>query len=495
MRILQNTIWIGACAVALCVPSVRAQQEQQPQQPQQPGDQQAPAQASGPIPAYRSPLASAAGNNDADEGAQELTPDTTSLSGAQNLTLGMPTVRSYWQPHFDFSLTANSNPIETANSPGWGAWASISGGIDIHRISGSNQMALSYTSGGEFTNYSGVKNGVEQGLSFSDKFGFRRWSLAFFDSLSYLPATSFGFGGLSGNAISSGSSSGLGSTFTNGQSLLTGYGQNIGNSFATEVDTFLTPRTSLTFVGGYSLLHYFDSDLLDYGNYNFRAGYNYQMTRNDTLAAFYTYGGFRYGNFDQSIDSHTVQVSYGRRVTGHLAFQVAAGPQIVISRIPVEGNSGATGGGTATVTNSTQLFWSLTTALQWQLNRTSMGLTYNHGVGGGSGVLAGTESDVVAGSVTRQISRTFSNGLSAGFSRSKGVAITSETAASQTYDYWFAGASLTHPIGRTLGLTFSYQMQYQASDASFCFGPTCGTSVIGHFISVGVGWHERPLLF
>jgi hypothetical protein len=137
----------------------------------------------------------------------------------------------------------------------------------------------------------------------------------------------------------------------------------------------------------------------------------------------------------------------------------------------------------------------LNTALQWQAERTSLGLAYSHGVSGGSGVLAGAVTDVVTGSVTRQVSRTFSNGLTAGYSRNEGVAIGSSTLSSQTYDYWFAGASLTHPMGRALGLTFSYQMQYQTSNARFCIGPTCGTDVIRHLISVGVGWHERPLLF
>jgi hypothetical protein len=75
------------------------------------------------------------------------------------------------------------------------------------------------------------------------------------------------------------------------------------------------------------------------------------------------------------------------------------------------------------------------------------------------------------------------------------VAVGTTTPLSQAYDYWFVGANLSHPVGRALGLTLSYQMQYQDSNTSFCIGPTCGTSVIRHLISVGVGWHERPLLF
>jgi len=489
---LHSAVWIGLCVAALTVPAARARQDQQAQQP---GQGQSSEQPSEPIPAYRSPLASMAGNQGDEEGAQELQPDNRSLSGVQNLSLGIPTTRSYWQPRVDISATADSNAQETANSAGWGEWTSVSGGIDVHRTSGDNELTLSYTSGGMFANQTGTSNGVAQGLSLADKFAFRRASISFFDELTYLPETSFGFAGLGGAATSSATSSGVGSSFTSGQSLLTGYGQNLANSFATEVNTFITPRTSLTFAGGYSLLHYFDSGLLNYGDVTFRGGYNYQLTRKDTFAVLYTFSGIGYSNFNQSIDDHTVQISYGRRVTGHLAFQVAAGPQVVISRTPITGNDASSGSGPVSGTNITQVFWSLNSSIQWQPNRNSFGLAYNHGVGGGSGVLAGSLSDIVSGSVTRQVSRTFSDAFTAGYSRNEGVAIISTTASSQTFNYWFAGISVTHPMGRVTGLTFSYQLQYQNSNAMFCNGPTCGTDVIRHLISVGMGWHERPLLF
>ena len=176
-------------------------------------------------------------------------------------------------------------------------------------------------------------------------------------------------------------------------------------------------------------------------------------------------------------------------------FQVAAGPEVVISRIPVNGNGGPSGNGLGAGTNATQLVWAFDTALQWRAERTVLGLTYNREASGGSGVLLGSISNIVAGSVTRQVSRTFSDGLIAGYSRNEGVTVKDSTPSSQTYDYWYAGAGLAHPMGQALALTFSYQMQYQTSNSTFCIGPTCGTNVIRHVISVGLGWHERPLLF
>lgn len=508
---MKKTVWMILCAVVLAAPAALAQQndqsqqnnqsqqndQAQPQTGQQPNGQQQngqpqAGQPSAPIPAYRSPFAAAADNGDDDEAPPQLAPDTQALSGAQNLSLGTPT-RSYWQPHFDFSTTADSNPQETANSPGWGAWTSISGGVDVHRTSGSNDLTLGYASGGVFSTYRGVGDGVAQNLIFGDRIGFHRSTLSFFDNLNYLPEAQLGFGNLAGNTLP-GTATGLGPVFGSGQSLLTGYGQNLANAFATELDTFLTPRTSLTFVGGYSLLHYFDSDLLNYNNVNFRGGYNYQVTRKDTIALLYTFSGFRYGNASQSINDNAVQVSYGRRTTGRLAFQVAVGPQIVTSRISLTG-AGSSGGATPTATNTVQFFWALNTSVQWQAQRTLLGAAYSHGVGGGSGLLAGSVSDVATGSVRGQVTRTFSNGFFGGYSRSKGVDVLNMTPSSQTYNYWFAGTSLSRPVGRTLGLTFSYQLQYQTSNSTFCIGTTCGTNVLRHLISVGVGWHERPILF
>jgi len=506
MHILRHSsLAVTFCAVLLVVsaPSARAQdngqtspQDQQNQGQQAPG-QQNEQQATTPIPAYHSPLASQAGD-DSDEEAQPLAPDTTPLSGVQNLSLGtLENAHSYWQPHIDIFGSFDSNPEEGPHGSSWGTWTSLSGGVDVHRIAGNSDLALTYTGGGMISSGASATNGVVQELGVVDKFTLRRWTLSLLDNLSYLPEASFGFGGL-GNIGTSGGSSGLGAPFgTPGQTILTGIGQSVANAFATEADVNLTPRTSLTFVGGYSLLHYSNTGLLDSGDASFRAGYNYLATRKDTIAVFYTFTAFRYSNFNQSINDHTIQASYGRRVTGKLAFQVAAGPQVAVSRVAITPGavSGASGGATSTGSSLTQLYWSLDTNLQYQMKRTALVLSYIHGVNAGSGVLGGSVGDVASGSLTRQMSRTFSSGLTAGYSRNSGSLITSTTPVNETFDYWFAGASFSHPIGRTLGLTLSYQMQYQDSNSAFCIGSLCGQSVIRNLISIGVGWHERPLLF
>jgi hypothetical protein len=505
MRTVFNILAAVLCIGALFAPAMRAQQQGQDQGQQQGQDQtqqqtpspQEPTQPTAPIPAYHSPLAGAADNGEDTD--NEVTPDTSALTGVQNLSLGTSATRSFWQPHIDVFTTINSNQAENAGgSTSWGESTSVAGGVDLHHRSGNSDLTFSYLGGDSFSNSSSVSNGVVQGLNFAERLSFRRSVLSFFDQLSYLPQSSFGFNGLGAVPLPGSGSTGVGSPFTLGQSILTGQGQSLGNSLATEVDALLTARSSLTFAGGYSLLHYFDNDSLNYGTVNVRAGYNYQMDRKNIIGLAYTFSEFNYSNFDQSIVSHTAQVSYGRRVTGRLAFQIGAGPQISFLHMPITNGTGSSsGGGTGSTSGgpTTLVSWALNANVQYALRRNAFALAYIHGVGEGSGVLAGSVTDQVNGSFTRKMSRTFSSGLTGGYSRNSGLAITASTPSNQTYDYWYGGGNFSYPIGRTLGLTLSYQLQYQTSNASFCIGPKCGTSVFSNMISLGVGWHQRPLSF
>jgi hypothetical protein len=481
-------IWL---VLLSCAPA-RAQQPSDTPQDQQQGQQ--PSQ---PIPAIRSPLASGANNGDQDEAPnpQEMQPDTRSLTGVEDLSLGtMALERSYWQPRAAVSETVDSNPGSTTTGNGsWGTWTTLLGGVDIHRISGVSELMVSYTGGGMFsTGNSDASNGVIQELNLKYKYSFRRSTLSVFDQVSYLPESSFGFAGTAGASLPGiGTGTGSGSGFTPGQSILTPEGQNLSNAFAVELDTKLTSRTSLTFVGGYSVLHYFDDNFLNYGDASFQVGYNYLVSRKDTVALSYNFSAFRYSNVDQSLNLNTIQGSYARRITGRLAFQIAAGPQFLSSRFPITSSTSST---TSATTSSSQLYWALNTALQYQLRRAQISATYNHGVTGGSGVLAGAETDVASGSFNQQVSRTFNVGLTAGYSRNRGIAGSAGSEA-QTFSYWFSGVNMTHPFGRSLDMFMNYQFQYQDTSMSGCVGSACSTNIIRHQFMFGVNLHKQPIAF
>lgn len=489
----------GLVLLTLHAPGARAQQ-QDPNQGQNQQSQQGQQQSAPPIPAYRSPFASAAENGDDDNpnvDPQKIIPDDHTLAGAENLGLGMPALtHSFWQPHLDLLSTIDSNPTVAPGQTGWSTATSFLAGVDIRRTSGNSDLTVTYLGGGLLSNTGNASNGIVQGLDFKDKISFRRASVSFIDQLSYIPGSSFGFAGLGTIQLPGTGSGGLGSSFTSGQSILTGQGQDMSNSFVTEVDAYLTPRSSLSMVGGYSLLHYFDGGLLDYGNTNAQLGYNYQLNRTDTVAVSYQFSAFRYSNYGQSINSSTLFVSYGHRVTGRLAFQVAAGPEFAFLLLPISVGGAGTGSTSATTNSVTDISWALSTSLRYQLRRANLGLMYTRDISGGSGVLAGSLLNSVSGTFGGPLSRTTTGNLNFGFSHNSGTSLAStSTPVNQSFAYWFGGANVSRPWGRTLNLSLTYQLQYQNSSSSFCIGPTCGSSVLRNSISLGVGWRSRPIAF
>jgi len=113
-------------------------------------------------------------------------------------------------------------------------------------------------------------------------------------------------------------------------------------------------------------------------------------------------------------------------------------------------------------------------------------------------VLAGSVVDNVTGGVNRQVSRTFNVGWNIGYSRNRGLAINGTTTSNQTYDYWFTGVNVSHPLGRTLNVFLNYQLQYQNTNLSLCTGTVAcgtGTSVTRNQVTFGLGWHKLPIPF
>jgi hypothetical protein len=485
MRILKSILLAAIGALALSGIPTLAQQQPADTQQEQPTT---------PIPAIRSPLASAADNGDADQTAnsQQLIPDTRSLTGVEDLSLGtIPLAHSYWQPRASLLANVDSNPDYSTASGDWSTWTTLTAGVDIHHVSGFSDLLLSYTGGGMLSNGGNVENGVIQELALKDKFSFRRSTLSVFEQFAYLPESSFGFSGTAGALLPGSGGLNLGAGFTPGQSLLTPRGQNLSNSSAIEYDYRLTARTSLTVLGSYALLHYYEDGLADYGDASFQAGYNYQLNHKDTIAVSYLFNAIRYSNENQSINANTIQGVYGRRVTGHLAFQIAVGPQFVSSTIPITG-SGPTS--SPTITSTSSLYWALNSSLQYQLRRALITASYNHGVTGGSGVLAGAETDIATGSVSKQVTRTFNLAWTAGYSRNSGFTV-GTTATGQTYSYWFTGVNVAHPVGRSLDFFVNYQLQYQTNNSNGCVGSGCSADLIRNQIAFGMNLHKQPIPF
>ncbi|HWH58241.1 MAG TPA: hypothetical protein VN682_11455 [Terriglobales bacterium] len=486
-------------ATGLGVTAVRAQQEVQDQssqdQPnqgqQQTQSQQTPDQNQGqpqqPIPAYRSPMGGPAGEDNSAP-AVPYERDTRPLAGIENVSAGVPgDRRSYLSPYLSVLASGESNSLR-ATDGGWLGYGSVIGGMDMERLSRSSDFGLQYVGGGSFSRGSGVGASVLQRLGITETLRWRRNSLTLEDLFGYFPETSFGYGGVIGSPGLTSITGGIQSVFLPGDSILTAAGQRVTNTSLAEMDIGLSARSSFTLVGGYSFLRFLDNDLFDYAGINARVGYNYRMTRRDTIAVYYQFDQLRYSARTGTIENHLVEMSYGHQITGRLAFQAAAGPEI--SSYP---NSVITGG--VSTNSTTRISWSMNTGLTYQQQeRTSLGLQYSHGVSGGSGIFLGAQSDRVSGTVNHQLPG-MEMRLTGGYSRNRGLKAAGVTSSGQVYDYWFGGVNFDRPLSRRWELRLAYELQYQQSNVAFCISTPCGTSFTRHLVTLGVNWKGQRIPF
>ena len=468
----------------------QSQPQGQPDQNSQPDQNQSPDQNQGqsqqPIPAYRSPLGGATGEDNSAPPQYER--DNRPLSGLENVSAGIPSDRrSYLAPYVNVLGSGDSISLRGTNQ-GWIGYGSVTGGLDLERISRNSELALQYIGGGTFSDSNSAGTSIIQDLGITETVRWRRTSLTLVDQFGYFPETSFGYGGAIGTPGLTSTTGGIQSIFLPGESILTAEGQRVTNASLAQLDVGLSARSSFTLVGGYSFLRFFDNDLLNYAGISTRLGYNYRMSRRDTVAVYYHFDQLRYSAITGTIEDHTVQASYGREITGRLAFQVAAGPEI--SFYP---NSVVTGG--ASTNSTTRVSWSMSSGLNYRAQeRTSLGLQYGHGVTGGSGVFFGAQTDRLTGTFNHEL-RSMSVRVTGGYAHNKGLRASGVASSGQAFNYWFGGLNLNRPLSREWNLTLAYELQYQESNAAFCISTPCGTSFTRNLVTLGLSWKGGPIPF
>src|SRR5258707_5643843 len=142
-----------------------------------------------PIPLVNSGIQETDSNNG-------LTPDLTPLTGVQAPTLGSPPVlHSYWEHGIQWSGSIQSNSYnQTANSS-WLMNNFIIGNLSLLQAWRGSQLAINYSGGGFFSTDSTQGNGYYHQLALSETIQRNRWLVQILDQFSYLPQSSFGFGG------------------------------------------------------------------------------------------------------------------------------------------------------------------------------------------------------------------------------------------------------------------------------------------------------------
>jgi hypothetical protein len=435
-----------------------------------------------PKPAAHAPLIDP-NEPDTSTDPNALTPDTAPLTGIETPGIGSVEFRhSYWVPGVQVATTAQNG----GNGGNWFDATYLAGNLSLSQAWPHSHLALNYSGGGYFST-DNEGNGNYQQLGFMQSFDWRRWQLQFFDEFAYLPVSGFGFGGLSGIGIP-----GIGGSLSPVSPLLTGVylpnqtillsnGPRYSNSFAAQANIEVSRRGSITLTGSYGLLRFTDPGNIDNDDEIGSIGYNYAVTKNDSVGVLYRFTAFHFTGVSQAIGDHVFNLAYGRKITGRLGLALFAGPEIVTFRVPI---------GTKTKQTNLSVGASLSYRFEW--GEATLG--YNHGTNGGSGILVGATGDNVNANVTRRITRVWNARANFGYGREQAFgAVGFSTPA---YNSYYLGAGLDRPIGRNSYLSFGYTAYIVNTNQAACGISVCtagGTST-QHQIAVGYQWHTRPFV-
>src|SRR5215468_10175595 len=273
------------------------------------------------------------------------------------------------------------------------------GGLTMQRIWRRYQLAAAYVGGVGYYNRAGDGLKQIQELQAQQSVLWRTGQLTMRDSFSYLPEGSFGKGAYGG---SGGFQLGLGGLGEGMGMLGMGFGGHYGslssqqfgslgqaprisNTAVVDVVQGLSPRSSLTAAGSYSVVHFTDENqgFINSRQIGAQAGYSHSISKKDQFALSYGFQSFHFPAEvgAENITAHVVQGMYGHRVSGRMDLIVGAGPQWTRIEDPILGT-----------TNKLSVAGRFT--LRYQFHATSASLGFERYNTGGSGFFAGAETTV-----------------------------------------------------------------------------------------------------
>jgi hypothetical protein len=469
------------CALALCLPAAQAQQKSQKDPRVNP-----PVQPVQPLaPTESSSVQSPSDTGDSAAVPGQTRSDRLALGGARAWDLGLSdTGHNYFLGSLSVYQGGDTNPRSSQQSLGMTAVTTAGANLAFHRLWSRSETTFEYRGAGKiYPSRSDINTSFHE-FGFTQEVTARRWKLLLNDQFSYSPDA---YGGASGfGRLPSGLGGGMDNGMVNvnrllgpSQSILSERGARISNMVSGEVDLYTSRVTSLSFTASHGNLHFLDSGFVDARIETFRTGYNRMLTARDTVSAFYSASLFRFQGGGTSIDNHSVFLSYGRRLTGRLAFQVAAGPRVALIK--------SAGGD-----RESQLGWTMDTSVHYRLPYSDLKLEYLRGITEGSGLLRGTETDEVRGSVSRSLTRMWTGTLSAGYAHNHSL-VPLVSSGERTYNGWRAGVRFDRPVGRYSSMYLIYTAQQQTSNVANCTDVTCGMVRLRHVFGIGFTFRFRPI--
>ena len=419
------------------------------------------------------------------ESTTSLTPDVTPLTGVQTPTLGSPPVlHSYWQPGIQWSGSLQSNSYNQTSNASWLMNNYIIGNLSLLQAWTSSQLAVNYSGGGFFTTDSNQGNGYYHQLALSETYQRNRWQIQILDQFSYLPQSAFGFGGGTSLGVPGTGGSvgpvipGMNNNYVPNQSIFASVGPRYSNAASLQVTYKTSPRGSITLSGSYGVLNFIDSGNINNETTTGTIGYNYELTRLDTIGVFYRFSAFHFSGQPEAYGDHSANFAYSRKVTGRLALQLYGGPDFNTSRVSTTGN---------TVTYGVNAGASL----RYGFEKGGISAGYTHSISGGSGVLAGASGDQLNFGANHKLGRIWSGQLSMGYAHNTPLAIAGQNNL-QSYNTWTAGGGVSRDLGRNATFSMAYNATIPDYGVSGCTGIGCSSSQTYQYVTINFQWHTRP---
>ena len=415
---------------------------------------------------------------DNDPPVDEARPDTRPVTGLLPLTVGnFGTERSFLAPSFGLSQAVDTNPLVVSGQSETIPVTGLSGNVVLEQVWRGSQFLLNYTAGGSIYGGNSELNRTFQAMKIQQAFQFRHWSLTLADDVTVTPESTFGYSALSSFS---------GSTFTPGtapnQSVLINQSRQISNVAVGQVNYELNSRSSFTLAGNFGILRFPDGNFLESNQGGIQIGYNHNLNSRDSLGISYGLNLVRSPNAAtaQKLDSHIVQLAYGRRITGHLAFGVSGGPEINEFEDPILGHM-------------TKTAWTAQSSMTYRLRGAQMQVSYSHGATAGAGVIGVATTDQIQGGLTTRLTRTLSASIRPGYAHNTSAQPATNT-PNPSFNTEFVGATLGRPLGHQGTLSLNYTFQHQSTNVLACSLGLCGADLSRHVLGVAFDWHMRPLL-
>jgi hypothetical protein len=419
--------------------------------------------------------------------------------------------RSYLMPGFQASESVDSNASGSSANSHTSEISRALGSVDLQKIWKQSQLGMDYIAAGNF--YTGPiyaksqnQSRATQSHTFAavERILWRTGQLAIRDSFSYLPEGSFGFnsyggaasfgsslgGGISGVGAGTGLGGGLGGGTGAGVSYGSfGYQPRIDNTAIVDIVQGLSPRSTVTMSGGYSISHFLDISnplfpVINSQQTSGQVGYNHLLNRKNQIGVSYAFQELHFPHAGSgSVTAHAWNLLYGHRVTGRLNLSLGGGPQLVIVHHALAPD-------TKSISENGSVVFTYTVS-----TRTNVQLAYRRYVTPGSGFYAGANTDSVRVSLGYRFGRHWASMTDVGYSHNSGLQTSNAVGVpSRSYEFWYAGSSLQ----RQLGPHFTAFASYQFNDLGFasCFAggsTTCGVKSTRHTGMIGFNWHPKPM--